>query len=420
MKRVCLFIVCGLIVAGAVRGDVESTTLRAGASATSVNPPAGSYIAGDAQNRKFESVHDDIFSKALVLADGEEAIAIVTVDCIGLTSRTIRRMQTAGANAAGLSGLTPERVIVASTHCHSGPDVVGLWGPDYTQSGVNQEYMNELVAKTTKQIKTAAASLRPAVVSAASVESQVDWIENISEPGDIDRTLSVVKIDSVDGKCIATLTNFACHPTILDGVHNVVSSDWIGGHYRQMHENLAGEHLFIQGAVGGWIQPDKGDRSFELADRYGRELATEALTALKKATPVADTTIRFATTTISIPLKNPAWVQLSQAGILPIKLSDVVETTIAAFSIGNIGFATHPGETAPTHSRQTRALLKRDTTVIVGLGLDALGYIVKPEYFTHPKDFRHAGYLTSMSVGPQAGPKMMEGLKTVTEQIQPQ
>lgn len=389
----------------------------AGASSTSVNPAIGSFIAGDAQNRRFESVHDDLFAKAVVMSDGETALAIVTVDCIGLTSQSIQQIQNLGARRADLPALTPERIIVASTHCHSGPDVVGLWGPDNTQSGVDPDYMKQLIDRTAEQIRRAAATLTPAVIRGAGVHSQVEWIENISEPGDFDRELTVIRIDDHSGRCLATLTNFACHPTILDGVHNVVSSDWIGGHYRGMQDQLPGEHLFLQGAVGGWIQPDKGDRSFELADRYGRELAAEALAALEGAAVESAPQIRFATTAISIPLANQNWIQLARAGILPIEPSDTVVTHVAAFAVGSIGFATHPGETAPAHSRETRKLLKSRTTVVIGLGLDALGYIVKPDYFTSPDRYRHADYLTSMSLGPQAAPLMMQGLREVTSQI---
>lgn len=387
---------------------------RAGAASVSINPPLGSYIAGDAQNRTFTGVNDDIFAKAVVFDDGTTAMAIVTVDCIGLIRPTIERIRTESAVRAGLSRLTPERIIVASTHCHSGPDVVGIWGPDRLHSGVDQQYMEQLIDKTVAQVARAAAALQPATVRAVSLESQVDWVRNSSEPGELDKILSVMKVETADGGCITTLINFACHPTILDGVHDVVSSDWVGGVYRGMADALSGEHLFLQGAVGGWVQPEKGDRSFGLADRYGRELAAEALDALKNARQEQNPDIAFSRISVSFPMDNPAWGQLGKLGIIPRAFDDAIETEVAAFRIGKIGFATHPGETAPTYSRQTRALLDVDTTFVIGLGLDALGYIVKPEYFTNPDAYSSADYLTSMSAGPQTGPLMMRGLAQAT------
>jgi len=415
VNRLIISLLFGVIVFRAVADETKS--FRAGAASADVNPSAGSYIAGDAQNRKFESVHDDLFAKAVVLHDGESAIALVTVDCIGLINHTIKQIQSAAAEQANLPGLTAERVLVASTHCHNGPDVVGLWGENLQTSGVDQQYLQSLIDTTAAQVKQAAAKLVPAKLLAASTESQADWVHNICEPGDLDRTLSVLKLESTDGQCIATVTNFACHPTILDGVHNVVSADWPGGLYRGMSEKFRGEHLFVQGAVGGWVQPDKGDRSFDLADKYGREIATEAIAALDQARTIANPSIQFASTTVSIPVANEGWKQLSQIGVLPMQVTDTIETDIAAVRLGDVAMATHPGETAPEHSRRTREMLNAETTMVIGLGLDALGYILKPDYFANPDEYPHAEYLMMTSVGPAAAPKMMEGLRVVTASV---
>lgn len=391
----------------------EGPALRVGAASAPITPPAGTFIAGDARNRVFEGVHDDLFAKAVVFDDGKNAVAIVTLDCIGLLYPDVQKIQAAAATRAELPRLRPEQIIVASTHTHSGPDVVGLWGRDATHSGVDKAYMKFLVETAAEQVARAAGSLQGATLMAASGRSEVDWVQNICEEGVLDRTLSVMKVTGEDGTCIATLTNFACHPTILDGVHDVVSSDWIGGHYLGMSEALPGEHLYLQGAVGGWVQPEKGDRSFALAERYGRELAGETLALLQSAARVQDPAIRFARKELAIPLENPGWRQLGELGVLERRLGDTVETEIAAFRIGGVGFATHVGETPPSYSKRTRELLGTETTFVVGLGLDALGYVLLPDYFTTPDQYPHAEYLTSMSVGPQAGPLMMGGLAEI-------
>ncbi len=408
-----LFVICSIAVAE------DKTSFRAGAASAVVTPPVGSYIAGDARNRKFTGVHDDLFVKAVIVHDGQTAVAFVAVDCLGLVSHTIQQIQSEAAERADLPGLTAERIIVASTHCHNGPDIVGLWGPDLQTSGVDPKYMDRLVETAVRQVQQAAASLVPATLHTAQIQSEVDWVLNECEPDDLDRTLSVLKLQSRDGTCIATMTNFACHPTILDGVHNVVSADWVGGLYRGMAEKLDGEHLFFQGAIGGWVQPVKGNRSFELADRYGREIAVESRSALAQATTAANPRIEFASTTISIPVQNEGWKQLSQIGVLPTKIGDRIETAVAAVRIGDVGMATHPGETAPEHSRITREMLGTRTTMVIGLGLDALGYISKPDYFVHPDKYPHAEYLNMTSVGPAAAPKMLEGLRVVASKVAP-
>jgi hypothetical protein len=388
---------------------IESQNIfQAGASSAVINPPLGSFVAGDAQNRRFEAVHDDIYAKAIVFDDGEMALAIVTVDCIGLTYDSVVKIRK--ASVAGLRGsrLSPEQIVVASTHIHNGPDVVGLWGEDLTHNGVDPDYMEFLIVSAAAQVVRAYETRVPATLSTVSVSSHVDWVRNECEPDELDMTLSFLRVSDSDEACIATLTNFACHPTILDGLHDVVSCDWVGGLYRELGEKLGGEHLFLQGAIGGWVQPVKGDRSFELADRYGRELATEVIEGLRASDDVVEPGLQFASTPVSIPLENPGWVQLIELGIIQREQSKSIETEMASFVVGDAYFMTHPGETPPEYSHRTREIVGAKKVFVVGLGLDALGYILKPDYFEHPERYTEAEYLIATSVGPAAGPVVME------------
>ncbi len=62
----------------------DSGHLLAGAAEAIINPPAGTYLAGYDQNRKSTGVHDNLFVKAVVVANRQNALALVTIDCIGL------------------------------------------------------------------------------------------------------------------------------------------------------------------------------------------------------------------------------------------------------------------------------------------------------------------------------------------------
>ena len=46
--------------------------LQVGVSKAVINPPIGSFIAGDKQNRTFTGVLDSLYAKAVVLHDGEK------------------------------------------------------------------------------------------------------------------------------------------------------------------------------------------------------------------------------------------------------------------------------------------------------------------------------------------------------------
>lgn len=51
--------------------------------------------------------------------------------------------------------IDPSRIVMSSTHTHAGPDVVGIWGKNFTQSGVNQSHMKKIIAAATAAIQEA-------------------------------------------------------------------------------------------------------------------------------------------------------------------------------------------------------------------------------------------------------------------------
>ncbi|GMV99931.1 MAG: hypothetical protein AMXMBFR84_10700 [Candidatus Hydrogenedentota bacterium] len=414
-KWICAVVTVALI--GPVEttyGQVEgnSTMIHAGAASATVNPPMGSFIAGDARNRRFTSVHDDLFAKAVVFSDEQSAAALVVVDCIGLSYTTVQEIRRRASEKVTSMTLPPERVVVSSTHTHSGPDVVGIWGPDEMHSGVDPAYMKFLVESASDQVRSAAESMRPVTLQYATTQYPGEWVHNICEPGVLDRSVTSLQCLDSAGSNVVTITNFACHPTVFDAVHSVVSADYVGGFYRAMAKALPGEHVFVQGAVGGWVQPDKGDRSFPLADTYGGDLAKTVINALTKAQPVEGTRIRFASKKVTFPVQNEGWKMLSQAGVIEREVGDTVESEVVWFAVGSAQFATHPGETPPAYSFATKEWMPTEPKFVIGLGLDALGYILKPEYFTDGS-LPHAEYLTSMSLGPETGPVLLSALESI-------
>lgn len=408
-----MVLLLGLVVSVAMDSHAElDGGFQAGAASAAVSPAPGAFIAGDARNRRFAGVHDDIFVKAAVISDGMQDIALVVVDCIGLTYADIQVIRQRASVAAGRASLPPERIIVSSTHTHCGPDVVGIWGPDMGTSGKDPDYMERLTGVAAAQVARAAAQLQRVTARYGAVEGTQAWVENICEPELLDRTITVLQFLDGAGNSVVTLTNFACHPTVMDGVTDQVSSDYVAGFYRAMAGELGGEHLFLQGAIGGWVQPVKDGRSFVLADTYGRSVAESALAALTGAVVVSQPAIQFANKKLTLPLENEGFKALASAGVLDLPPGDTVQTEVAWFRIGPVQFATHPGETSPHYALETRKLMGGGPSFVLGLTLDALGYILKPEYFTNP-DMKYAEYLTSMSVGPRTGPDVMAALGAI-------
>jgi len=388
--------------------------LRAGAASAVVNPPIGSYIAGDALNRTFTGVQDDLFAKAAVFSDGDEALAIVTMDCLGLGYPQIKEIQRLASEKTTAIDLPSERIVISSDHIHSGPDVVGIYGPDHEHSGVDRAYMARLKETMASVVAEAAAKLTAVTGRYATAMHDYDWVRNVSEPGELDRSITTLQFLAENGEAVVTLTNFACHPTFLDAVHSVVSADYVGGYYRAMAKDYGGEHLFLQGAIGGWVQPDKGDRSFALAYRRGAELAADVKAALGDGRPLAGSEIRFNRDVIDLPAENEAWTYMTEIGVIDRELGDTISTEVIWFAIGSAEFVTHPGETPPAYSLATKEMMETaGPKFVMGLGMDALGYVNKPDYFAHPEKYPNAEYLNATSLGPKTGPLLLEAWEAV-------
>lgn len=384
---------------------MEDRHLEAGAASEIITPPIGAYIAGDKQNRRFTGVHDDLYATALALRHGSKVLVFLSLDCLGLPYPDICKIRNkAIARLHGKVAPDAASILVGSTHIHNGPDIIGIYGPDPSHSGLDPEYMAFLIESASRAIARAVDGLQEARGKWSMTAAEMDWVENICEPEKLDKSFAFLALETPEGETIATLGNFACHPTLLDGIFDVVSADWVGAYRDALGEALGGEHLFFQGAIGAWVQPDKTDRGYERVLRYGRELADHALRSLETAQTFASHELDCVSEVYTIPLDNDAWRMAAEMGIIDRELMEEVATEVSVCRVGEARFATHPGETAPDFGLETKSKLGagEGPRFLLGLTQDALGYILPERYFAPDTTLPYAEYLGRMSVGPEA------------------
>lgn len=405
MRKIVFVFIIQLFIQQAI-----AQNLMVGASSAIINPQIGAYIAGDKQYRKFTGIHDNLYAKAVVISHNNSHVAIVTIDCIGLLYTDVLKIR---KKTAEICKMPADRIVISSTHTHAGPDVVGIWGKDYSASGVDDTYMQFLISTTADQIKKAFENQKSAKAYTAETTFGEPWVQNICNE-ELDRSLNIIQFRNSNNKAIATLSNFACHPTFMDAVASEVSADYIHGYYEELKKTMGGEVLFLQGAIGGWVQPENEAKTFDNAYKRGKELSTAVTQALKNAIPLKKSELVFKSKKINIPVENEGWQQLAAIGTIKRNFTETVETEISYFKIGEAQFVTHPGETAPFYSLESKKMMGTGPKFILGLGNDALGYILKPLYFENTT-LPHAEYLTSMSVGKKAGPMILETVKELVK-----
>lgn len=135
--------------------------LRAGAAAVDITPKQFPLnMPGGFSENPAASAHDPLHARALVLDDGTTKLAMVVVDNLGVPPDVLNESK---AIASKSTGIPTERMLISSTHTHSGPPSNAKEGPAPAVA-----YRQLLVQGVADSIVQAHAALRPAAVGAAA------------------------------------------------------------------------------------------------------------------------------------------------------------------------------------------------------------------------------------------------------------
>jgi len=90
------------------------------------------WIAGFHNNKPANGIHDDVWSRAVVIDDGKTRIALVSLDAVGFMHPDVIDIRQAIPKELNI-----DYTLISSTHTHESNDLVGIWGPDIFHSGVD-------------------------------------------------------------------------------------------------------------------------------------------------------------------------------------------------------------------------------------------------------------------------------------------
>jgi len=195
-------------------------TMIAGAANVVITPSVGVEIAGYGFGPSL-GILNDLEAQALYLKQGDEQIVIVTADLLTFGSELVTRVR---RRVEATFGISAERISFSASHSHSSPTTHPLrqWGQ------VDETYQRYLEATLSGAIGMACNSAQEAHLGFG-----LGRVENISEnrrgaQGPLDPSASVMRLDHHDGRPIAVLFNYACHPVSLHSYRNLFSPDYPG------------------------------------------------------------------------------------------------------------------------------------------------------------------------------------------------
>jgi hypothetical protein len=384
---------------------------RAGAARARITPDRPCWIAGYESNRRSEGIHSDLYAAALVLEAGAERAAFVALDLIGLPLPLVRRIR------QGVAAVPPGRLLLACSHTHSGPDTIGIWGPEPGATGIDEGYLRFLEETILRVVDEAAQSLRPAEIRFAT--ASLDGVSrNDRIPGILDKECALLRIAGESGEPIASAVHFACHPEAMRC--RLVSSDFLSVWYDRATNEGFGVPLFFNGALGGMVTADipavpTPEDQIRETERLGKRFY-EGLAELKdratEAEPDPFRRISFRRKVVSVPLFNEKFKEMEASGVVPPRFErGTVETEISHLRIGSSEWVALPGEPTPDIGLYLKRRMSGSPKFVLGLCDDEIGYLLCEEHWGIPL----FAYESSMCAGPEAGRRLEAALLEMME-----
>ncbi len=368
------------------------------------------YLAGFGNNRRAETIHDNLYARALAIQTGQITLVLVALDLIGFfrpdAYEVIEKVNRPDV-----------QIVIASTHTHHGPDTMGLWGPDHKTRGVDEAYMTVVRRKIADTILASLSNLKPASARCTSVHVP-GLAKNARNPEILDDELSLLQFLDTAHRSLVTLFNFPCHPEVLWDMNPNITSDYVHYLREEVEQQTGAPCIFFSGALGGMMTPNVKDHSFEEAEFMGRKLAREGLKALRAVDSGPLTAVSIEKRIIKAKLTNILYKLAFGRKLLPDVRDQhgYITTEVNLIKLGGLWLATVPGELLPKLGLQLKAWMKEagaQVTGVIGLANDELGYILPVEDFKYPwnpfKPGKH--YEETNSIGKDITPKVMDTLK---------
>lgn len=443
----------------------SSQTFRAGIATSDISPTNFPVIVNAMfTERTASKVVDPLHTRALVLDDGTNRIAMAVVDTCMMPRDLIDRAKSLVSKE---TKIPTDRILISATHTHSAPSAMGCLG-----SRADTNYIAFLIPKIAEAIIQANSRLTPAKIGWTVIDDYKHtfnrrWIRRpdklltdpfgqqnvrahmhpghespdvIGPSGPVDPALSIIALQTPAGRPLALFANYSQH--YYDSP--LLSSDYYGKfatHVASLLNAVNSEEPFLaimsQGTSGDLMWMDYGAPRKDIGyDTYAREIAE--LTAKAYAQIKFQDWVPIAMAETKLKLNNRVpdaarleWARKISATLtnrLPQTLPEIyaleaihlherqsTELILQAIRLGDLGLTAIPNEVYALTGLKLKAQSPLKPTINIELANGAEGYIPPPEqhvlggYTTWPA--RTAGLEV------QAEPRIVTALLKLLEQV---
>jgi neutral ceramidase len=295
----------------------QAPTWKAGVAKAIITPEKAVWLAGYGSKRVPDGKLHDLWMKALALEDPSgKRVVLVTSDFQGVPKEMSDRVF---AQLRAKLKLERDQVMITFSHNHCGPrlglDLVDYYPVEAEQVKLVDEYTSLMETRMVTLIGEALTKLVPATLAIGegratfavnrrnNREADVPALLAKGEPlkGPMDHTAPVMQVSGKDGKPIAIVFGYACHPTTLS------FTKWCGDYPGFAQIAIEKQH---PGALAMFVNTCGGDqnplprRQVELCEKYGQMLADGVEEALKKPMKPVSPGIKTAFDYVDLPYEK--------------------------------------------------------------------------------------------------------------------
>ena len=288
-----------------------------GIARVDITPPVGIYARnwGAALHDVAESIHRPLQLTVMTLVQQLDGEPLVLIDADLGWWKTPQVFASVQRRLLEAADLEPAQLIFALTHTHAGPP---LMEPDESLPGADKigPWMEQVVASAIGAIREARQQAVAAVLEWHVGRCGLAAYRDLDDPaapgrrlicgynpaGQPDDTLLLGRVTTRDGRLLATLVNYACHPTTLAWDNRAISPDFIGAMRETMQRQTGVPALFLQGASGELGPRYQYVGNTSVADQHGQQLAFAALATLEDMQPPAERLVYTGTVESGAPL----------------------------------------------------------------------------------------------------------------------
>lgn len=440
MKRILSFIlVLSLVFCLTACGnsDISNTTasldnrFRVGYAREDITPKGATGLAGFGNDgeRLHKTVLDPLYLTCVAVTDAEDnTFMFVTIDITGMEEASANSVK---GKISKETGIPVDNITVSGTHTHSAPSFGGismniLKAAQKASAAAMEDraYADMYIGDTnTKGLNFVRSYFKDDGSTVGSSYATTEGGTIVKHVSDADTQMQLIRFKREDGKKDVVMVNWQAHNSLTGGMDRYdLSADWVGTFRISFEQQSGALFAYFQGAAGNLdatsriaeenaVQPDPRNHV-----QHGALLAGHAMEALGDMTPVEPGLITFKTEDFigecfhgdgelvnyasdviayfnAGHTVSEANVYARQFGIHSIYHAKAISgrsghgatevIPITTVSLGNVAFATIPGELFDSVGKYIKEESPFDMTFILGYCNGAVSYLPSKYAFTY-------------------------------------